>query len=39
MNQFKKIMTNFINISQNKYKNYLIQDLLENYGIRKKAFI
>ena len=32
-------MTNFINISQNEYENYLIQDLLENGGIRKKEFI
>jgi hypothetical protein len=33
------IITNYINISQNKYGNYLIQDLLENGGIRKKANI
>ena len=34
-----KILTNYINISQNKYGNYLIQDLLENGEIRNNINI
>ena len=33
------ILTNYINITQSKYGNYLIQDFLQNCGIRKKTNI
>jgi len=38
MKQFLTIiMTNFINISQNKFGNYLIQDLLEKWWNKKEG--
>jgi len=40
MNQFLTIiMTNFINISQNKFGNYLIQDFLEKWWNKEEGTI